>query len=183
MELIHSLFSVVSSIGISEVSNHCNAVIRAAENGLSQTSVELVSVVYEQWCKMYRCHKCATSFQRKYNLVSHLKLCGQTKKKKILCPFYPECKTVKNCSGLYANKGNLKIHFNRHHQNEKIEFEQLKIVEVECGVLLDDAETNNSEEIGRKFKFPMTTYFSCNFKKTFEYIIIVCTYFRSNLGK
>lgn len=62
----------------------------------------------------YSCEHCKQCFQRKGNIVSHMKVKHKDEVLKFICPLFPLCKTSK-CDGYFYPIGNLKVHFKKAH--------------------------------------------------------------------
>lgn len=73
------------------------------------------------------CTNCKKSFRRKQFLTLHNSTAHSNRIEKILCPFWPECSSMKKSDGHYSNKANLQVHLKKHHANHPMP-EKLKIV-------------------------------------------------------
>lgn len=72
------------------------------------------------------CDLCDRVFKRTQLLQKHLEAVHSLRLKKLVCPLWPQCQYIKNTNGMYANAANLKIHFEKHHKQYVLDFNQVE---------------------------------------------------------
>lgn len=82
------------------------------------------------------CKRCDKNFSRDFNLKVHLKTCNKKKVTKFKCPLWPECEKVHKTNGLYSTKSNLRVHYKKHHQRSRLDFESVEKIRVDVNLPL-----------------------------------------------
>lgn len=97
------------------------------------------------------CKRCDTNFSRDFNLKIHLKTCNKKKVTKFKCPLWPDCEKVHKTNGLYSTKSNLRVHYKKHHQGSRLNFESVEKVKIDTNLAEEsidrDQRTQDDDEV------------------------------------
>lgn len=85
----------------------------------------------------FLCDLCNRDFKRAQLLQKHIETVHSLRLKKLVCPLWPQCQYIKNTNGMYANAANLKVHFEKHHKQYVLDFNQVesKYISSTCLIL------------------------------------------------
>lgn len=74
------------------------------------------------------CDWCNRRFIREQSLTNHRITAHSRRVRKMLCPLWPDCRRIKNANGQYANAANLKVHFDKHHSQEVLDWDEIRTI-------------------------------------------------------